>query len=166
MSRLARGPLNLLSATADPSTPTLRAGDLYYNSTTGKVRAYSGSAWADVDPAVEVYTFAVTGALTATTGKSRIYLEGNYSVETIRASVNTAPTGATILVDVNKNGTTIYTTQSARPTIAISGFTATGNSPAITTFVAGDYIQVDVDQIGSTVAGSDLTVTIRLRRTS
>lgn len=116
--------------------------------------------------AVETFTFSVTGALTVATGKSRIYLEGSYVIETVRAAVNTAPTGATILVDVNKNGTTIYTTQSARPTIAISGFSATGNSPAVTTFSAGDYITVDVDQIGSTIAGSDLTVTVRLRRTA
>jgi hypothetical protein len=115
--------------------------------------------------AIEPYVMAVTGTLTVATGKSRIYLEGNYVVETIRASVNTAPTGASIIVDVNKNGTTLFTTQSARPTIAASGFTATG-TPAVTTFAAGDYMTVDVDQIGSTVAGADLTVTIRLRKTA
>lgn len=127
----------------------------------------SPGTWVDLASfTVESYTFSVTGALTTQTGKSRIYLEGNYVVETIRAAVNTAPTGASLIVDVNKNGTTIYTTQSARPTIAASGFTATGNSPAITTFAAGDYMTVDVDQVGSTVAGSDLTVTVRLRRVS
>ena len=115
--------------------------------------------------AVEAYTFSVTGAVTVATGKSRIYLEGSYIVETVRAAVNTAPTGAALIVDVNKNGTTIYTTQTARPQIAASSNSATGNSPAVTTFAAGDYITVDVDQVGSTVAGSDLAVTIRLRRT-
>lgn len=115
--------------------------------------------------AVEAYTFSVTGAVTVATGKSRIYLEGSYTIETVRAAVNTAPTGAALIVDVNKNGTTIYTTQTARPQIAVGANSATGNSPAVTTFAAGDYITVDVDQIGSTVAGSDLAVTIRLRRT-
>lgn len=164
MSTIAKVPLNIYAASSDPSTPTLRAGDLYYNTTTGKVRVHTGSAWADVDTAIEVHTFSVPGTLTVQTGKSRIYLEGNYVFETARASVNTANTGATVLVDINKNGTTIYTTQSARPTIAISGNTATGNSPAVTTFASGDYITVDVDQIGSTIAGADLTVTIRLRK--
>lgn len=116
--------------------------------------------------AVEAYTFSNVGAATVKTGVSRIYLEGNYTVETVRAAVNTAPTGAALIVDVNKNGTTIYTTQTARPQIAVSTNSANGNSPAVTTFVAGDYITVDIDQIGSTVAGSDLTVTIRLRRTA
>lgn len=116
--------------------------------------------------AVEAYAFSVTGTVAVAAGSHRIYLEGNYTFESARASVGTAPTGASLICDINKNGTTIYTTQSARPTIAVSTNTATANSPAVTTFVAGDYITVDVDQVGSTVAGSDLTVVIRLRRTA
>lgn len=148
-----------------PSTPS--AGQrLLYPKTTGWYELDSGGVERLLTHAIEAYTFAITGTLSVVTGKSRIYLEGNYTVETIRASVNTAPTGATILVDVNKNGTTLYTTQSARPTIATSGFTANGNSPAVTTFAAGDYLTVDIDQVGSTIVGSDLTVVVRLRRTS
>jgi hypothetical protein len=115
---------------------------------------------------VEAYTFAITGTVAVATGKSRIYLEGSYVVETVRAAVNTQPTGAALIVDVNKNGTTIYTTQSGRPSISASSNSATGNSPDVTTFASGDYMQVDVDQVGSTVAGADLTVTVRLRRTA
>jgi hypothetical protein len=43
------------------------------------------------------------------------------------------------------------------------GFTAVGNSPAVTSFAQGDYITVDIDQIGSTTAGSHLVVQLRLR---
>jgi hypothetical protein len=111
---------------------------------------------------VETHTFAQTGVIAVGTGKSRIYFEGNFVIDTVRAAVGTAPTGASLIIDVNKNATTIYTTQSARPTIAIGAFTATGNSPAITTFALGDYMTVDVDQVGSTIAGSDLTVAIRV----
>jgi len=151
--------------TTAPSTPASGYGVTYVKSSDSlPYFKNDGGTEYLLAHAIEPYTFSVTGALTTQTGKSRIYLEGNYIFETCRAAVNTAPTGATILVDVNKNGTTIYTTQSARPTIAISGFSATGNSPAVTTFASGDYITVDVDQIGSTIAGSDLTVTIRLRR--
>lgn len=116
-------------------------------------------------PVYETFTYsAAPGNVATGTGKARLYLEGSYQVETVRAAVNTAPTGATLICDVNKNGTTIYTSQGNRPTIAISGFTATGNSPAVKTFAAGDYITVDVDQVGSTITGADLTVTVRLRR--
>jgi len=115
---------------------------------------------------IEAYTFSVTGAVAVATGRSRIYLEGDYVVETVRAAVNTPPTGAALLVDVNKNGTTIYADQSKRPSIAAGANSAVGNNPDVTTLAAGDYLTVDVDQVGSTVAGADLTVTVRVRRAS
>lgn len=109
-----------------------------------------------------VFAFSYSGALAVATGKSRIYNDTGRTLTfvSVRASVNTAPTGAAILIDVNKGGTTIYTTQSARPTIAISGTTALGGTPAVTTWENGTYLTVDIDQIGSTIAGADLTVTV------
>jgi hypothetical protein len=62
-------------------------------------------------------------------------------------------------VDVNKNGTTIFTTQANRPTIAIGANTALG-TPDITALAQNDYLTFDVDQIGSTVAGANLTVQV------
>jgi len=115
---------------------------------------------------IEAYTFSVTGAVAVATGKSRIYLENDYVVETVRAAVNTAPTGAALVVDVNKNGTTIYTDQGKRPSIAAGTNTDLGDSPDVTALAAGDYLTVDVDQVGSTVSGADLTVTVRVRRAS
>lgn len=150
---------------ATPATPATGTRLLYPKST-GWYEKDSAGVERLLTHAIEAYTFSVTGTVAVATGKSRIYLEGNYTIDTVRAAVTTAPTGAALIVDVNKNGTTIYTTQSARPQIAASANSATGNSPAVQTFVAGDYITVDVDQIGSTVAGADLTVTVRLRKTS
>lgn len=108
--------------------------------------------------------FSVTGALVVQTGAHRFYNDSGVPlvVRAIRASVGTAPTGAAIILDVNKNGTTIYTTQANRPTIPISGFTVKSTNPDVNTFADGDYITVDVDQIGSTVAGSNLVVTVWL----
>jgi len=105
-------------------------------------------------------TFSMPGVLTTTTGQSRQYFETAYTITNVRASVGTAPTGASIICDVLKNGTTIYTTQSNRPTIAVSTNTATANNPDITSINASDYLTVNVAQIGSTVAGADLTVTV------
>ena len=50
MSRLALTPTNVPASATDISTPTLRAGDLYYNTTTG-LMAYSGTAWVAVGTA-------------------------------------------------------------------------------------------------------------------
>ena len=45
MSRLQLVPVNLQSRTSDPTTPSLRAGDMYWNSTAGEIRVYTGSTW-------------------------------------------------------------------------------------------------------------------------
>lgn len=47
MSRLALTPTNIPASATAISTPTLRAGDLYYNTSTG-VMVYDGSAWQQV----------------------------------------------------------------------------------------------------------------------
>ena len=47
MSRLALTPTNVPASATDISYPTLRAGDLYYNTTTG-LQVYTGSAWTTV----------------------------------------------------------------------------------------------------------------------
>lgn len=112
----------------------------------------------------EPFIVSVTGAITVAAGKSKIVMQAAYAVESIHAYANTAPTGAAIIVDVNKNGTTLFTTQGNRPTISASGNSSTNTAPNVTTFAIGDILSVDVDQVGSIVAGSDLTVTIRLRR--
>jgi hypothetical protein len=111
-------------------------------------------------------SFFKTGALTPTTGTQRLPIDGTYTVVGTRLMVGIAPTGANLVVDVNKNGTTIYTTQGNRPTVtAGSNAGGPGATPDITSLAAGDYLTVDIDQIGSTVAGSDLTVSVIVSKT-
>ncbi|MGB4957796.1 MAG: hypothetical protein WBO49_05070 [Candidatus Saccharimonas sp.] len=121
-------------------------------------------AWVD-PPGVDLYVpFSISGAAYVTTGQGRVYIESSRTITRVRASVGTAPTGASLIVDVLKNGTSIYNvTPANRPTIAAGTYTALGGTPDTTTFVNGDYITVSVVQIGSGVAGSDLTVSIRLQ---
>lgn len=105
-------------------------------------------------------TFTVSGNLTVVPGKSRFYLNRAAVCTNVHVSVNTQPTGAAVIVDVNKNGTTIFTTQGNRPTIAVSTNVDATSVPDVTAFASGDYITVDIDQIGSTIAGADLVVQI------
>jgi len=44
MSRLALVPINVPSSASAPSQPTLRSGDLYYNTSTG-LMVYDGATW-------------------------------------------------------------------------------------------------------------------------
>lgn len=115
---------------------------------------------------IEMVPLSRPGALTVAVGVLDLPLSGSYTLVDYRLRVGTAPTGASLIVDINKNGTSLFTTQGNRPTVAASGFLASTTMPDITTFVDGDYISIDVDQIGSTVAGSDLVLVMRLRRTS
>jgi hypothetical protein len=73
--------------------------------------------------------------------------------------VNTAPTGSTIIVDINEGGSTILST---KLTIDVSEKTSTtAATPAVIsdTALADDAeMTVDIDQIGSSVAGKGLKV--------
>lgn len=84
-------------------------------------------------------------------------------VKSVRTVLGTAGTVQTTIVDVNKNGTTIFTTQGNRPTIAISGTVspaATPNPGAVSTLNAGDVLSFDVDQFGTSAA--DLSVSVEI----
>lgn len=75
-------------------------------------------------------------------------------------AVGKAPTGADVIFDINKNGTTIFTTQGNRPKVVATNTVGALATPDITALAAGDVITVDVDQKGSTLAGSLATITI------
>ena len=53
MSRLALTPTNVPVSATNISTPTLRAGDLYYNTISG-LMVYTGSSWETVAGATTV----------------------------------------------------------------------------------------------------------------
>jgi hypothetical protein len=111
-------------------------------------------------------TFAHSGAVIVSTGVIRFRFPWAVTILGVSAAIAVAPTGASLIADINKNGTTIFTSQGNRPTIAISG-NATSSEPVpdVTAMAAGDYLTIDIDQVGSTVAGSDLSIFIRYRRT-
>lgn len=73
-----------------------------------------------------------------------------------KMSVGVAPTGAAIVVDVHKNGTTLFTTQANRPTIAAGDTSDIFGVPEVYNLAAGDVLTFEIDQVGSTVAGEDL----------
>jgi hypothetical protein len=91
---------------------------------------------------------------------------GTWAITGVRVTAGTAPVGATLIVDVHKNGTTIYGTQANRPTVPDGGNAATGGTASTSSVTAGDYLTVDVDQVGSGTPGADLVVAIRLTRTA
>lgn len=75
----------------------------------------------------------------------------------------TAPTGADFIVDVNKNGTTIWSTQGNRLKLVAGATTGNQITFNTSTFVEGDVLTIDIDQIGSGVSGQDVTVILLMR---
>lgn len=108
---------------------------------------------------ITTISFAVVGTL-ETGGDQAPTIVAPCALTIVKAKVvvKTAPTGASIIADVNKNGTTIFTTQGNRPEIAIDGTTDDSGTPDVTALAEGDKITIDIDQIGSGTAGADLTV--------
>jgi hypothetical protein len=112
-------------------------------------------------------SFSKAGSLTGTVGAGQFTFWNDtgvpLTVRSVRATVGTAPVGAAILIDVNLNGTTIFATQANRPTIAASAKTS-GKVTGFSTSVIpdGGAITVDIDQVGTTTAGSDLAVQVDL----
>lgn len=102
-----------------------------------------------------------TTALSAATGVRTFRLPGPGNITAVRAGVNTAPTGATLQVDINKNGSSILST---KLTIDASEKTSTTAATAAVISTAAfsddDEFSIDIDQVGSTVAGAGLKVLI------
>jgi len=83
------------------------------------------------------------------------------TISNIFIYAETAPTGADIIVDVNKEGTSIFaTTQANRPTITAASNSGTSGTPDTTSWADGSYLTFDIDQVGSTIPGADLLIVI------
>jgi hypothetical protein len=104
-----------------------------------------------------------TTALTASTSVAKVTFRMPYAmtVTAVRASVTTAPTDATILVDIHESGTTILSTKMMIDATELTSTTATTPYVISDTALADDAsITLFVDQIGSSVAGAGLKVWI------
>lgn len=74
-------------------------------------------------------------------------------------AVTTAPTGAALTLDIKK-GSTVMGTFSVAAAALSDDAIALSSTEAFTTFAAGQVLTVDVSQVGSTVAGANLMVTL------
>ena len=75
--------------------------------------------------------------------------------------IDTVCTGAALIVDIMKNGTTIYA--STKPQFAVSTNVITAGVITTTTFVAGDRITFKVNSIGSTIAGKGVRFMLKCK---
>lgn len=88
-----------------------------------------------------------------------VYGSGN--IISVRSTCDVAVSGGTYTFDINKNDTTIYTTQGNRPQ-RVSGDGAglvTHTLPDVVAFVDGDLFVVDVDDVGTNLSRMAFFVT-------
>lgn len=111
----------------------------------------------EVQP-IAAFLFTDEGALVVVTGTTRIYNDSGRTLTIlgVRATLGTAGSTDTV-VDVNKGGTTLFTTQANRPTLA-TGVDTDLAVPDVTAWENGTYLTVDIDSAGTGAA--DLIVQV------
>lgn len=112
-------------------------------------------------------TFLLAQGAVAATGVSKtaqlcVPVDTTITKAFINAKI--APSGDSLILDINKNGTSIWaTTQANRLQLPASGVASTQTSFDTTTLSASDVLTIDIDQVGSTYAGQDVTVTLLMK---
>jgi hypothetical protein len=106
-----------------------------------------------------------TTALTTGTNLVRFRMPFAATLLAVRAAVNTAPTGSTLIVDVNEAGSSVLGTKLSIDASELTSTTAASAATITDSSLADDAeISIDIDQIGSTVAGAGLKVSLFVRR--
>lgn len=107
--------------------------------------------------------FSYPGSLAVVVGTARIYNYGptNLNIQFVSATVGTPPTGSALIVDIKVSGVTVFTIPGHRPAIA-AGTNTSGKVTAIDApaWPSGQYLTVDIVQVGAATPGADLTVQI------
>jgi len=102
-----------------------------------------------------------TSDLTTGDDKAQIRLPFQFELTSISANVNTAPTGSTISIQVQEDGSDILSTPI---TIDVSETTSesAATPPVISdsTLAANSIISIDLDIIGSSTAGTGLKINL------
>jgi len=145
------------------------AGRLWFDSGEDYTpHVWDGSAWQGFAP--EVVRISIQGNL-AVSGDAvpPVIFPQKCDIRKVSARMGTAPTGAAVvfnLLRMYSSGAASASLFKTGPsmTIAAAGYTATKTQGQMTTvgysLSADDYLKLSITQVGSTVAGADLGITI------
>jgi hypothetical protein len=161
---LAVGDLIYASVAGTPATPA----HLHIGTTAGQVlETYDSGAgvmlprWGaggSGGASDTVITFSISGTLSAGMNKVPSFIVPFATViKRAYAYVRTNPEGGNIVIDVNVNGVTIW---SPSPKLSILASSHLGEILVFNTSVlaVNDILDIDLDSVGVTIAGADLTV--------
>lgn len=165
------------TAAFDALAPTTTKGDLIVHNGTDNIRVAvggtnghvltvdsaeaSGVKWSAERDVWQIACSDETTALTTGTAKVTFRAPRAATVTAVRASVTTAPTGSTLIVDINEAGVSILSTKLSIDASEKTSTTAATPPVISDTSIADDAeMTIDIDQIGSTIAGAGLKVSI------
>jgi hypothetical protein len=88
-----------------------------------------------------------------------LFILTNQKATIVRADLQTAPTAASFICKVYQNSTlwATLTITATNSTVSLSAGTVAG----LLQLTKGNFLRLDITQVGSTIPGSDLTVTIQ-----
>lgn len=114
---------------------------------------------------IEVLAFTKQGTLALVTNGSEFPIMGGlFVLDSVAGRVVTPPTGSSVILDILKNGVSVFASPGDRPTIASGQNNAVTTIPEGFMFADGDYLEINIVQVGSTVPGETLTAAVRLAR--
>lgn len=151
-----------MSITSDGSGLKL-SGD---SSSPGNRRVYgtdgSGTkGWQTTPVEIGVACSDETTDIASGTGKVTFRMPHAMTVTAVRASVTTAPTGSTIVVDINEGGSSILSTKLSIDASEKTSTTAASAAAISDTSLADDAeITIDFDQVGASVPGTGVKIWI------
>lgn len=97
------------------------------------------------------FSWVLNGKVIATEGLDGVRIPASAgTITAVWIWRETAGTGGSTTVDVNKNGTTIFTTQSNRPVVTAAGGDNQKDQSGtinVTSFSAGDLLSIDIDTV-------------------
>lgn len=131
-----------------------------FDLTTGKLIKDGGALISDLRLShIGVAVSDETTALTTGTAKTTFRMPYAFTLTSVKASVTTAPTGAALTVGINENGSSILSTKITIDATEKTSTTATTQPVISDSNLADDSeITIDIDTVGSTVAGAGLKV--------
>lgn len=161
------------------ATLTLKSdGDMFFDALNHFTFKQGGTTVASIESMREkIFMFALsdeTSHLTTGTAKLTFRIPTAFTIEQVHINCNTAPTGSAITIDISDDGVSLFdngTNNGVRPTIAATSKTSVGGTAHVfaqsggaatsTVAIAGDSeMVVDIDTVGSTVAGKGLKLTL------
>ena len=142
---------------SDTTLARLSAGNVGVE---GNLLFRAGGSFVGLPVEIQLACSDETTACTTGTAKVTFRMPYAMTLTAVRASVTTAPTGSTFVIDINETATTILSTKLSIDASEKTSTTAATAAVISDSALADDAeITIDFDQIGSTIAGAGVKVT-------